>query len=337
MKKLHLRRSPLLCIFLAIYALIVYAEHIPEPTVLPTENLPIRLYSNQIGDNLQKIFKEAILNAKESIVCIIYSLTDEEIIAALRKKAEEGLSVSIVHDPVATQNIAFRVGPKVQVKSLRNKGLMHHKLLAIDHKQVWLGSANLTRDSLLLHANLVLGLESSHIAQAIEQKAVEGRSHAYKEPFIIQTGQQKLELWFLPDAPQALDRLLELLSSAKKSIKVAMFTFTHPKLIQALVDAHKRGVDVEVVIDYDSSRQTSQRAYQRFKREKMNVLVSQRTGLLHEKVAIIDDASLVAGSTNWTKAAFTNNHEALCILSDLSKEQQEALTRFWTTTQQETK
>ncbi|MBS0654915.1 MAG: DUF1669 domain-containing protein [Verrucomicrobia bacterium] len=337
MTKKKLPRSPLVCLLLAVYALIVYSSNTPSPTALPTAHLPLQLYSNQVEGNLQKTFKEAILNAKESITCIIYALTDDEIITALRKKAEEGLDVTIVHDPVATQNISFRLGPKVHTSSLRNKGLMHHKLIAIDHKQVWLGSANLTRDSLLLHANLVVGLDSPEWAAAIEQKAQDPQKRRYKQPLLIQTNEQKLELWFLPDAPQALDRLLQLLDSAKKTIKVAMFTFTHPKLIQALVDAHKRGVNVEIVLDSDSSRQTSQLAYQRFKREKMKVLVSDRMGLLHEKIAIIDDSQLVAGSTNWTKAAFTNNHEALCILSDLSKEQQSFLHRFWTTTLQESK
>ena len=127
-------RAPIAFLFLAIYACIVYANATPSQPILPTNDLPIHLYSNQVTGNLQKTFKEAILNAKESIVCIIYALTDDEIITALRKKAEEGLSVLVVHDPVTTQNIAFRLGPKVQVKSLKHKGLMHNKLISIDHK-----------------------------------------------------------------------------------------------------------------------------------------------------------------------------------------------------------
>lgn len=328
-------RAAAVVLFLLIYTLIVEVVSAPAPSILPTKELPIHLYSNQVGDNLQKTFKEAILQAKESIACIIYSLNDNEIIAALRKKAEEGVSVAVVYDPVASQNIDFRLGPKVHTKPLRHKGLMHDKLIAIDHKQAWIGSANLTRDSLLLHANLVMGIESPEIALAIEQKAASWPK--IKEPLIIKSQEQTLEVWFLPDAPQVLDRLLSLLGSAKKSIKVAMFTFTHPKLIQALVDAHERGVDVEVVLDFDSSRQTSLQAFERFKREKMNVLVSQRDGLLHEKVAIIDNAILVAGSTNWTKAGFTANDETLCILFDLTQDQQQTLAHFWKTTQNEAK
>src|SRR5262249_48661264 len=149
----------------------------------------------------------------------------------------------------------------------RNKGLMHNKLLSIDHKQAWLGSANFSRDSLRLHANLVLSIESATLAEAIETKATERKKRLFPQPLKLQSEEEQVELWLLPDAPEALDRLIGLLNSAKTTINVAMFTFTHPRLIQALCDAHHRGVAVQVVLDYDSSRQTSKKAFQRFKRE----------------------------------------------------------------------
>lgn len=325
-------RSPLAFLFLVLFTVIVYYTSLPERTPLPEENGPICLYSNQAGGNLQKTFTDAILSAKESIVCIIYSLSDEEIIAALRQKAEEGVRVLVVHDPVATQNTAFKLGPKVELIARRKKGLMHHKLLAIDGKKSWFGSSNLTRDSLLLHANLVLGVDSPLLAKSIEEKA---RGKKERRILKIEVQEQTLELLYLPDCPEALVKLQEALQTAKKTIKVAMFTFTHPALVQSLVDAHKRGVEVQVVLDHDSSRQTSKKAYVRLLREGVPVRVSRRDGLLHEKVAIIDDNLLVAGSTNWTKAAFTNNDEALLLLHPLTPEQKLFLDTFWKTTLQE--
>ncbi len=330
-------KGPLAFVLLAIYFIVLSRLTTPTPVSLPGDAAPISLYSNQAGDDLHKTFKEAILQARESIVCMIYSLTDEEILEALRKKSEEGVSVTVVHDPVATQEAAFKLGPKVTTLPRRSKGLMHNKLLSIDRKQAWIGSANFTRDSLRLHANLVLGMQSPLIAEAIEKKALDRKRRLIPLPLTLQTGEQQMEIWFLPDAPQALDRLIGVLNSAKKTVKVAMFTFTHPRLIQALCDAHHRGVSVQVVLDSDSSRQTSKKAFQRFKREAVPVRVSDRSGLLHEKIAIVDDAILVSGSANWTKAAFTANDEVMCLLFDLTEQQQQYLERFWQTTLHESR
>lgn len=319
---------------LIFYVICLYFLKEKEQVTLPVGDLPICLYSNQAGDNLRATFTQAILSAKESIVCLIYSLTDEEIIAALRQQAEKGVKVLVLHDPVATCDVQHKLGPKVELVGRRTKGLMHNKLLSIDHQIAWIGSANFTRDSLLLHANLVMGIASPILAQSIEEKAENLRRKEPRRftPLSIRTDRQELQLSYLPDDGLALEKLLLLLETAKKSIKVAMFTFTHPKLTEALIDAHTRGVDVEVVFDRDSSRKTSKMAMQRLTRAKMKVFVSERNGLLHEKVAIIDDTTLIMGSANWTKAAFGANDENILWLSPLTPQQQEKLRQFWRTT-----
>jgi len=329
--------SSILFLVLLLYLFGVYFFKEKQQVQLPANDLPICLYSNQAGDDLRYTFTQAILSAKESIVCLIYSLTDEEIIAALRRKSEEGVSVLVIHDPVATSDVAHRLGPKVELVGRRTKGLMHNKLLSIDRKVAWIGSANFTRDSLQLHANLVMGIASPIIAQSIEEKAQALITKAPRRftPLSIKTSTQELMFSYLPDDSLALQKLVSQIEAAQKTIKVAMFTFTHPKLVDALVSAHKRGLDVEVVFDRDSSRQTSSKAFQRLKREKMKAYVSDRNGLLHEKVAIIDEAMLLMGSANWTKAAFTANDENLLMLWPLTKEQQAKLQHFWQTTLRE--
>lgn len=324
-------------LFLVLYALVIYFAAEESKVSLPAQDVPIRLYSNQAGDDLQKTFTQAILNAKESIVCIIYSLTDETIIAALKKQADDGVKVLVICDPVATQDVGEKLGPHVTLFSRRQKGLMHNKLLAIDHKQCWLGSANFTRESLLLHANIVMGIESTVLAQAIEEKAegLMAKKSRRMKPLAMQTVDQRLEVSFLPDDTQACHKLMQQIASAKKSVKVAMFTFTHQELVQTLIAAHDRGVAVEVVLDHDSSRQTSRKAFQILKDHKISLFTSHRNGLLHEKMAIIDDEILIMGSANWTKAAFSSNDENLCMLFPLTNEQKEKLQSFWNTTLRE--
>jgi phosphatidylserine/phosphatidylglycerophosphate/cardiolipin synthase-like enzyme len=319
-------------LILLLYAAALYVFSQDEKSVLPQKEFPVCLYSNQAGDNLRHTVTDAIYSAKESITCVIYSLTDEEVIHALKSQAEKGVQITVVYDAIASHGIEEKAEGKFQCIPVRKKGLMHNKLLAIDETVAYLGSSNFTRDSLSLHANLVLGIHSKEVVQAIREKAAHLAAEVKGSSKISPLTNDTFELYFLQDYPKTLERVQQLLSSAKKSVKVAMFTFTHPALTQKLIDLHHQGIKVQVVIDNDSSRKTSRIAFERFKKEKMDVRVSKRSGLLHEKIAIVDDEILLGGSTNWTKAAFNANEEHLFILSKLSDAHKEKLAHFWQTT-----
>jgi phosphatidylserine/phosphatidylglycerophosphate/cardiolipin synthase-like enzyme len=223
---------------------------------------------------------------------------------------------------------------------------MHNKILIIDGSQVWFGSTNFTRDSLLLHANILIGVQSADLASSCQEKAnAFMHKSKWRSPAITIQGKDgstngergtTIHFFFLPDSAHALEKVIDSVATAQKTIRVAMYTFTHPRLIQALVEAHRRGVDVDIVMDYESAKQTSSKAFQRFKREKMNVSVSNRKGLLHYKLALIDDM-LIAGSANWTKAAFTINDDNIAFISPLTAVQQAKLISMWQAIKRESK
>lgn len=328
------KAAPYGFLLLLIYSLALYLpEH--SPVKLPSKECPICLYSNQAKDDLRSTFTQAILQAEKSILCVIYSLTDDEILQALKLQADRGIETRVICDAVATQGIEKKLGQNVKFRPVRVKGLMHNKLLAIDGQKAWLGSCNFTKDSLLCHANLVLGIDAKPIHDAIVEKASHLQEHRSSK--IKPISLPNFDFLLLPDDKKALSKVQNLLLSAEKSVKVAMFTFTHPLLIQTLIDLHRKGINVQVVLDNDSSRKTSRIAFSRFSSEKMDVRTSMRSGLLHEKIAIIDDKILIGGSTNWTKAAFTANDEHIFIIHELSAEQKAKLAIFWKTTLQEAK
>ncbi len=329
-----------------IYMLFVYYTNQNEVVFLPEKETPIVFYSNQTGDNLKAIVKAAIKNAKTSISLMIFSLTDYEIIDLLKEKADDGkgVQVLVICDAQATPDIEWKLGSNVTLCKRRDKGLMHQKLLVIDHSQTYLGSTNFTRESFMLHANLLIGIDSAPLAAMIEKKAYSiQKKEKWKAPVIkiselgVKREKRALDFYFLPDEPVALDRLIKTIESAKKSLKVAMYTFTHPKLAQALIDAHNRGVTVEVVMDNDSAKQTSRKVFLQLKREKVNVALSARAGLLHYKFVIVDDELLATGSANWTKAAFTTNDDNICFISSLTDVQKAKLKEIWAAVKKESK
>ena len=128
-------------------------------------------------------------------------------------------------------------------------------------------------------------------------------------------------------------------SGARHSIRVALFTLTHPNLVDELIIAHRRGVDVTLVLDLHSALGASAESVAALKHAGISVRLSKGVQLFHHKFALIDDRILVTGSANWTKAAFTKNSDCLIALHNLVPEQKAFMSYLWkrigTTAQEE--
>lgn len=300
----------------------------------PESGQPAELYANQTQGDLTQPFSTAIKGAEQSILLIVYSLTDPQIISSLKNKSEEGIDVRVICDAKASPYIDTKLGSKVATTRRFGPGLMHQKILVIDGKQTWIGSANMTTESLRMHGNLVAGMESEAFANEILKKAstlkVEGREDSFPhKDFSI--GGQRVELWFLPDNSGAVNHLKELIQTAKKTLRVAMFTWTRQDLAQSMIAAAKRGIKVEIVIDHYSGKGASAKIVNLLKKNGINITLSQGGTLLHHKFLYIDNRVLVNGSANWTKAAFTQNDDCFIILHDLTQQQQERMEALWDT------
>ena len=135
---------------------------------IPTEKTPLLFYSNQTRQDLKRVFSRSINTAGSSLFLKIYGLTDRTIIDLLSKKAKEGVQTTIFYDPTASPNLSELSSPSLQAAPLKTKGLMHKKILVIDNRLVFLGSANLTSHSLKMHDNLLLGFYSKELAEFLQ-------------------------------------------------------------------------------------------------------------------------------------------------------------------------
>lgn len=329
MKKKKLRKIFLQVISCSIFLFFYLLSQTITQSEVPKADSPPLLFASQIQNDLHQIYKSAIHNANSSILLCVYTLTDKEIIHSLKKKSEEGIKVEVVTDAKTSQNLAKKLGSKVTLLQRSGEGIMHLKILVVDRKLVWMGSANMTKESLKLHGNLVTAFESANLAKAISLKAASFTPNV-PEVCCESIGNQPIELWFLPDS-QAISYLKELISSAKKTVKVAMFTWTRLDLAQEIVRAAKRGVHAEVVVDHYSGNGVSAKVVSYLKKEGIHVRLSQGTALLHHKFLYIDSNVLVNGSANWTRAAFTKNDDCFLILKNLSHPQKKQMDKLWDT------
>lgn len=314
--------------------LMICSAWIAEPLLQPAPNISEvpKLFSNHVGDDLENLNVTAISNAKQSVLLMIFALTNERIIQAIRQKSEEGIPVKVICDAKASPNILLKLGPKIDVVRRFAKGLMHLKILVVDGEECWIGSANFTNESLNMHGNLIVALKDPSLAKTLEKKAATLKEYDREDEVaynIFSVGKQKIELSFLPDDRKGSQRIKQLIRSAQKTIRIAMFTWTRNDLAKEVIDAKKRGVKVEVVLDNSSAKGASAKIADLLKKEKVSFKLSKGIALLHHKFLWVDDRVLEIGSANWTKAAFNQNDDCFLILHHLTEEQNRHLKLLW--------
>lgn len=310
----------------ALTALFVgYCDKAIAPISLPDEGEPALLYSTQLGDDLRRLYLEILDSAEESIFITSYTFTDRRIAAKLQQKQQRGVDVIVVCDKEASPHARRLLGANVKLILRHDKGLMHTKIALIDGQRVIIGTANLTSESLTAQGNLVAVMNSKALANFLaeglsSQLSAHGHaSMARQTTFSI--GGQTVEMWLLPNG-KARERLLQLIASAEKTIRVAMFTFTRHDLAQALSRATKRGVAVHVTLDRQQCQSANKSICSFISRLQIPLSVSTRVPLFHYKFMEIDNKILVCGSANWTRAAFSDNDDCFFVLYPLTPTQQ---------------
>ena len=296
---------------------------------LPVSTEPPKLYSNQAQQDLRLTLVDSIRKAEKSIHLVMFGLSDPSILNALAKK---NIPATVYYDPNSSPNL-WNILPNCELHPVRGFGLMHQKILILDRETIFIGSANMTTASLTMHDNLVIGFKSPKVARFLIEKSP--RSPGYLRTMI---GGQEIELWLLPDPRgHALQDLRHKIRAAHHSLQIALFTFTHPALIEEVIAAHRRGLAVNVVVDLHSGLGASKDAIEKMRRAGIKVSMSQGLQLLHHKFIVIDDRTLVTGSANWTKAAFYKNSDCILVLHHLTDIQKTFMHQLWTRIESESR
>jgi phosphatidylserine/phosphatidylglycerophosphate/cardiolipin synthase-like enzyme len=87
-----------------------------------------------------------------------------------------------------------------------------------------------------------------------------------------------------------------------------VYTLTDPEVIAQLVEAHRRGADVRVLLDPNQSYNLHGYKVLRAGGVEVRWYPIPRGALLHAKIGLFD-AELVLGSANWTVSGLGVNHE----------------------------
>jgi len=189
---------------------------------------------------------------------------------------------------------------------------MHHKYIIADGNRVWISSANMTEDSFCSQYNNSIIIDDPTIVNAYlseHQRMADLGSFGPSEDLgPVESG--NYSVYFSPRSPASQPSrwfidLLTAIETSTTSIDFMIFALTRQEVGEALVRAQERGVSVRGLIAH---RFSTEPAVQEMLDAGLNIRFTD----IHSKVMVID-GTVVTGSANWSRSAWSNNENSLWI------------------------
>ena len=118
------------------------------------------------------------------------------------------------------------------------------------------------------------------------------------------------QLIVLPE--QTAKPILDAIHAAKKSLRVKMFVFSHPKLLDAVIKARKRGVEVRVMLNRArrSGEEDNESTARKLQGSDVEVIdANPAFDVTHEKSMVVDDEIAFIQSLNWVPKNLTGTRD----------------------------
>ena len=123
-----------------------------------------------------------------------------------------------------------------------------------------------------------------------------------------------IQVFFSPKGG-CTEAVVENLNRATNTVLVQAYSFTSAPIAKALVDAQKRGVKVQVILD-KSQRKERYTEADFLLHADVPTYIDAKHAIAHNKIMVIDSHTILTGSFNFTKAAEENNAENLLVIED---------------------
>jgi phosphatidylserine/phosphatidylglycerophosphate/cardiolipin synthase-like enzyme len=148
----------------------------------------------------------------------------------------------------------------------------------------------------------------------ITLNAREPGREATKPPAASEDG---ISVWFSPKGG-CTDAIVGRINAARKTIDVQAYSFTSTDRAKAMDEAKDRGVKMRAILDKKASgEQYSGATY--LANHGIETYTDGEHPIAHNKVMILDGATVITGSFNFTRQAETSNAENLLIIEGKPK------------------
>jgi phosphatidylserine/phosphatidylglycerophosphate/cardiolipin synthase-like enzyme len=246
---------------------------------------------------------------------------------ALLRADARGVVVRLVVDSenLETPEVSEQTGrlqrAGIAVHFDRREPFMHNKFVVVDGVVAWMGSWNLTDNDTWRNNNQMLRFASRQVAadytnefeQMFAGRFGTGKRSATPYPQ-VQLGDTRVEVYFSPEDGVA-KYVLQRLAAAKRSIHFLTFSYTSSAIADAMVAQAQAGLPVRGVFERQNAGGTGS-AFSRLRHGGVDVLEDGNCYILHHKLIVIDQQTVITGSYNFTNSAERDNDENLVIVDD---------------------
>ncbi len=215
-------------------------------------------------------------------------------------------------------------------------GLMHDKFLVANGQTVWTGSYNITEGGTHHENNNAMRIESPELARIYTHEFDKMYVHknfgvdkptndnpADDHPILrrAKLGDAEVEAYFSPFMSAqkgSKQAILDEIAKARHSIQFMAFSFHDDDIGAAMLAKAGKGVKVEGVFEKSqASIRTSEYKVMNPQEAAMNgnldVRIDTNPALMHHKVIIVDDHTLIMGSFNFSSNAQETNDENMLV------------------------
>jgi phosphatidylserine/phosphatidylglycerophosphate/cardiolipin synthase-like enzyme len=123
-----------------------------------------------------------------------------------------------------------------------------------------------------------------------------------------------IHVYFTPGT-RGTSAIVDQIGQARNLLHIQAYLFTSPPIAEAVVAAHKRGVQIIAVLD-PSQQSDLYHAATFLYNAGIPVYIDHQHKSANNKIMLIDGRVIITGSFNFTKAAEESNAENLLILVD---------------------
>ena len=289
-------------------------------------------YHNERDRTIQDMILKDIKGAKSTIDLATYNYTDTKTAQALIDAVHRGVKVRMVIDE---DNYNKKVVNQlhdggVKIISAKSSGLMHAKYIIIDGKIVISGSANMTLASFSYDNNFMIRMESPDAAKVFTAEFEEmyldlifgeNSPKTKAAPSIKLNDGTTVYIRFSPD--DGIDDMIEsLIQAANNSVYMLAYSFASRDIAERLRAADDDGLDVIVICEDSKAYTDGGGQCGPLSEAGVQVYVDgYPDNLMHEKVIILDDSVVIAGSYNFTRSADKRNDEQVLVIQskDIAK------------------
>ncbi len=288
----------------------------------PTGSRDASTYVNGIETQIVN----AINNVQRTLDIVAYEWNLPDVTQAVINAKNRGVTVRVVTDDdgMAEDDSLMPQIAKAGIPVVPDNRapIMHDKFMIMDSTTVWTGSYNYTVNDTYRNNNNLIMLRS--------QKAVADYQAEFNEMFVDHKFGPKspsntpypsftqdgtpIQIYYGSE-DKVVQALIDTINTAKKSINFMAFSFTLSDVGDVIKSKAASGVAVQGIFETTGS-QTQYAQLTPLFCAGLPVKQDGNPFVLHHKVFIIDNTTVVAGSFNFTSSAAEDNDENMFIITD---------------------